>query len=79
MRPIRLNDAKALVSRQRQVCRALGEKLMFGINIRSSNEKPGLSIGLGDGVRPVLGRSGWGSRIPFGAGPTISSGFAVLA
>ena len=34
------NDAEALVNRQRQVCLALGEKVMLGVNIRSSNENP---------------------------------------
>ena len=33
-------DAEALVNRQRQVCRALGEKAMLGVNIRSPNEDP---------------------------------------
>jgi radical SAM protein with 4Fe4S-binding SPASM domain len=34
------NDAEALVNRQREVCRALGAKVMLGVNIRSSDEDP---------------------------------------
>jgi hypothetical protein len=33
-------DAEALVIRQRQVCLALGKKVVIGVNIRSANENP---------------------------------------
>jgi hypothetical protein len=35
-----VEDPEALVKRQREVCRALGAKVMLGVNIRSSNQNP---------------------------------------
>jgi hypothetical protein len=34
------NDAEALVKRQRKVCRALGSKVMLGVNIRTPDQDP---------------------------------------
>jgi hypothetical protein len=34
------SDSKALVNRQQELCRTLGQKVMLGMNIRSSNEAP---------------------------------------